>query len=155
MYEAATKATEWDTYAQTGQEHPQWDDTPDSCGDTYYLGGLISTSISDFNSGIPSVDFSISQNPIVSTSMVNFTLPASAQATIEVLDLTGRIDFPIRSTVPVSGIARINPVNVVSMTVIAVSVTALTALTAIAGFFWDCAVLLSDPRTVDVGSWSD
>jgi hypothetical protein len=91
MYEAYTKAKEWDTYAQSGQEHPLWDDTPDSCGDDYYLGGIIGTSISDFNSGLPMVSFTISQNPVVSTSMVNFTLPSATRATIEVLDITGRI----------------------------------------------------------------
>ena len=91
MYEAATKAEEWDTYAQSGQEHPQWDDTPDSCGDNYYLGGLIVTSVSDNNLGLPTVGFTISQNPVVSTANVNFTLPSATQATIEVLDIAGRI----------------------------------------------------------------
>lgn len=91
MYEAYTKATEWDTYAQTGQEHPQWDDTPDSCGDDYYLGGLIQTSVGDYNHGLPMVGFTLVQNPIVSTAMVNFTLPSTSQATIEVLDIAGRI----------------------------------------------------------------
>ncbi len=98
MYEAATRAEEWDTYAQSGQEHPQWDDTPDSCGDDYYLGGLISTSVSDYNHGIPSLGFAISQNPMVSTAAVSFTLPAASQATVEVLDITGRI-----VATPVSG----------------------------------------------------
>ncbi len=91
MWEAYDRGKEWDYYAQTGQEHPQWDDTPDSCGDTYWLGGVIETSVSDFNHGIPSVGFSISMNPIVSTANVSFTLPAASQATVEILDLAGRI----------------------------------------------------------------
>lgn len=91
MYEAATRAEEWDTYAQSGNEHPQWDDTPDSCGDDYYLGGLIETSVGDYNGGLPSVGFSISSNPVVSTATVSFNLPAATQATVEVLDIAGRI----------------------------------------------------------------
>ncbi len=91
MYEAATRAEEWDTYAQSGQEHPMWDDTPDSCGDSYFLGGLISTSVEDFNESVPSFGLSISQNPVVSNAMVNFTLPAPALATVEIIDVTGRI----------------------------------------------------------------
>lgn len=91
MYEAYTRAKEWDTYAQSGQEHPMWDDTPDSCGDSYFLGGIISTSVEDFNAGIPSLGFSISQNPVVSTSTVSFTLPSPARATVEILDITGRV----------------------------------------------------------------
>ena len=91
MYEAATKAEEWDTYAQSGQEHPLWDDTPDSCGNDYFLGGLIVTSVEDFNEAVPSFELSISQNPIVSTAMVNFTLPVATSATVEIIDVTGRI----------------------------------------------------------------
>lgn len=91
MWEAYDRGKEWDYYAQTGQEHPQWDDTPDSCGDTYWLGGVIETSVSDFNHGLPSVGLSISTNPIVSTANVSFTLPAASQATVEILDLAGRI----------------------------------------------------------------
>jgi hypothetical protein len=49
MCEAALRAEEWDTYAQRGLEHPQWDDTPDSCGDTYYLGGILGTAIEDYS----------------------------------------------------------------------------------------------------------
>lgn len=99
MYEAATRAEEWDTYAQSGQEHPQWDDTPDSCGDTYYLGGLISTSVEDHNFGIPACGLSVSENPMVSGASVTFTLPGISQATVEIIDMTGRI-----VSVPVDGI---------------------------------------------------
>ncbi|MCD4706442.1 MAG: T9SS type A sorting domain-containing protein [Candidatus Sabulitectum sp.] len=98
MYEAAFKAEEWDTCAQSGQEHPMWDDTPDSCGDDYYLGGLIVTSVENLSASVPSMDLSISQNPVVSTAMVNFTLPSPAHATIEILDIAGRI-----VSIPVSG----------------------------------------------------
>jgi hypothetical protein len=100
MYEAFTRAKEWDTYAQSGQEHPQWDDTPDSCGDSYYLGGIVTTSVEDFNSGIPSLGLSISQNPVVSTSTVNFTLPSPGFATVEILDIAGRIiSTPVNGSV--------------------------------------------------------
>ena len=89
MYEAATRAEEWDTYAQSGQEHPMWDDTPDSCGDDYFLGGLISTA--GINESTASFGLSISQNPVVSNAMVNFTLPVATSATVEIIDVTGRI----------------------------------------------------------------
>ncbi|MCK5786472.1 MAG: T9SS type A sorting domain-containing protein [Candidatus Sabulitectum sp.] len=87
MYEAAYRAEEWDI----ASEHPMWGDTPDSCGNTYFLGGLIGTSIEDFSAFVPSFGLSISQNPVVSTAMVNFTLPSPAQVTVEILDITGRI----------------------------------------------------------------
>ncbi len=96
MYEAAYKAEEWDI----ANEHPMWDDTPDSCGDSYYLGGVILTSIEDFNAFVPSFGLSISQNPVVSTAMVSFTLPAPAQVTVEILDITGRIvNSPVNDAV--------------------------------------------------------
>ncbi|MCK5036389.1 MAG: T9SS type A sorting domain-containing protein [Candidatus Sabulitectum sp.] len=88
IFEAANRAKEWDSCAQSGQEHPQWLDSPDNCGDSFYLGGLIITS---GISSIPSFGLSISQNPVVSTAMVNFTLPAPAQVTVEILDIAGRI----------------------------------------------------------------
>jgi hypothetical protein len=98
MYEAAFKAEEWDTYAQSGQEHPMWDDTPDSCGASYYLGGPIGTAIEDYSASVPSLGLSISRNPVVSTAMVNFTLPSAAQVTVEIIDVAGRI-----VSTPVSG----------------------------------------------------
>lgn len=91
FYEAATRAEEWDTYAQSGQEHPLWDDTPDSCGDDYFLGGLIGTDIEDFQGSVPQMQFFLSQNPVVSAAVVNFTLPAATHTTVEILDLTGRV----------------------------------------------------------------
>ncbi len=91
MYEAATRAEEWDTYAQSGQEHPMWDDTPDSCGDSYYLGGYYGTAVEDYSASVPSLGLSISQNPVVSTAMVNFTLPSAANVTVEIIDVAGRI----------------------------------------------------------------
>ena len=96
MYEAAYKATEWDI----ANEHPMWGDTPDSCGDTYYLGGPITTSIEDVNHLVPAMGLSISQNPVVSTAMVNFTLPTAAHATVDVLDIAGRIiSTPVNGSV--------------------------------------------------------
>ncbi|MCK5131776.1 MAG: T9SS type A sorting domain-containing protein [Candidatus Sabulitectum sp.] len=100
MYEAAFKAEEWDTCAQSGQEHPMWDDTPDDCGDDYFLGGLIVTSLESSSAFVPSMGLSISQNPVVSTATVNFTLPSPAHATIEILDIAGRIiSTPVNGTV--------------------------------------------------------
>ncbi len=91
--EAWDFAFEFDTCIEVGGsgDDPQYADDPDSCGDVYYLGGMIETSVSDYNHGIPSVGFSISMNPIVSTANVSFTLPAVSQATVEILDLAGRI----------------------------------------------------------------
>ncbi len=88
IYEAATRAEEWDT----ASEHPQWSDYPDTgCGDTYFLGGPIVTSVENFTESVPSFGLSISQNPVVSNAMVNFTLPVATSATVEIIDVTGRI----------------------------------------------------------------
>ena len=77
-----------------------WGDTPDSCGDTYFLGGLIGTSVEDFSAFVPSFGLSISQNPVISTAMVNFTLPSPAHATVEILDIAGRIiSTPVNGSV--------------------------------------------------------
>jgi len=97
MYEAAYRAEEWDI----ANEHPMWSDYPDTgCGDTYYLGGPILTSIEDSNAFVPSFGLSISQNPVVSTATVNFTLPSPAHATVEILDIAGRIiSTPVNDTV--------------------------------------------------------
>lgn len=98
--EAWDFAFTYDTCIEVGGsgDDPQYADDPDSCGDVYYLGGLISTSVSDYNHGIPSLGFAISENPMVSTAAVSFTLPAASQATVEVLDIAGRI-----VATPVSG----------------------------------------------------
>lgn len=87
MYEAATKSREWDTAG----EHPLWDDTPDSCGDTYYLGGLIETGIGDSEYPfIPStVDLTITANPVLSLSSVVFNLGSPGEVNITVYDMSG------------------------------------------------------------------
>lgn len=86
MYEAATRAEEWDT----ASEHPQWDDTPDSCGDTYYLGGLIETGIEDFGLSITG-DLTIAGNPVSSLSTVVFNLCNPGTVEISVYDMSGHV----------------------------------------------------------------
>lgn len=90
MYEAATRAEEWDSYAVSGQEHPQWDDDPDSCGDTYYLGGLIETGIEDSGLSITG-DLTIAGNPVSSLSTVVFNLCNPGTVEISVYDMSGHV----------------------------------------------------------------
>ncbi len=89
--EAADRALAWDAYAVSGQEHPQYDDDPSSCGDIYYLGGMITTGIED-GSGLtgPGVDLSCSSNPFVGAAAISFELASQTNVTLEVLDLAGR-----------------------------------------------------------------
>jgi len=99
MYEAAFRAKAWDTHAQSGQEHPMWDDTPDSCGDSYYLGGYMDTPIENNSASVlSSIELSISRNPVVSNAIISFTLSSTAYVTIEIIDVAGRV-----VSTPVSG----------------------------------------------------
>lgn len=93
FWEAFDRAKAWDTYAQSGQEHPQWDDDPDSCGELYYLGGLILVGIEDteypvhFSTG----GLTITGNPVSSVSSVDFNLGVSAEVEILVYDMSGHV----------------------------------------------------------------
>jgi len=89
--EAANRAKAWDSCAQSGQEHPQYDDDPDSCGDLYYLGGRIYTGIADETSEAPlSSGLSCSANPFTGAAVVSFELSVPMEITLEVLDIAGR-----------------------------------------------------------------
>ncbi len=93
FWEAYDRAKAWDSYAVSGQEHPLWDDTPNNCGDTYYLGGLISTSTGDSrNTSVPSaVGLSVSGNPVSSVSTVLFGLSSSGAVDIVIYDMSGHV----------------------------------------------------------------
>jgi hypothetical protein len=89
--EAYDAALTWDSYAQSGQEHPQYGDDPDSCGSSYYLGGLIPTSIGDSNGLVaPGFGLSLSANPVTSAASVIFTLETGSHIELTVFDLSGR-----------------------------------------------------------------
>lgn len=93
FWEAFDRAKAWDTYAQSGQEHPQWDDDPDSCGDLYWLGGLIQTGVGDHGESLLPVsgELAISGNPLGSVSTVAFTVGSTGQTDISVYDMSGHL----------------------------------------------------------------
>lgn len=92
MWEAFDRGKAWDYYAQSGQEHPQWDDLPDSCGELYFLGGPIVTGLEDFNFQVsPAVGFGVSVNPITTSTTVNFHMNVCAPVDLQVLDMSGRV----------------------------------------------------------------
>ncbi|NOQ23117.1 MAG: T9SS type A sorting domain-containing protein [Candidatus Aegiribacteria sp.] len=93
MYEAAYRAKEWDTKAQSGDEHPMWDDTPGGCGDSYWLGGIITTGIGDSeNPLLPlTAGLTITGNPVTSVSTVAFTLGSPGDVKIMVYDMSGHV----------------------------------------------------------------
>ncbi|MCK4806147.1 MAG: T9SS type A sorting domain-containing protein [Candidatus Aegiribacteria sp.] len=93
FWEAFDRAKAWDTYAQSGEEHPQWDDDPDSCGDMYYLGGLIEVGIDDTEHPVlPStVGFTITGNPVSSVSTIVFNLGNPGEVEISVYDMSGHV----------------------------------------------------------------
>ncbi len=89
--EAADRALAWDAYASSGQEHPQYDDDPTSCGDNYYLGGVIGTGIGDAEGpAITGFSLTCSDNPFAGPAVISFELQAGTTAELEVLDLAGR-----------------------------------------------------------------
>ena len=89
--EAWDAAYAWDAYAQSGQEHPQYDDDPDSCGSDYYLGGIITTSIGEYNGPVaPGFGLSLSGNPVNGSATVTFTLARTGNVELSVFDLSGR-----------------------------------------------------------------
>lgn len=92
FWEAFDRAKAWDTYAQSGQEHPQWDDDPDSCGDMYYLGGLIQTGIGEGDpSEMTTGGLLLAGNPLSSVSTVSFSLSSPGQASVLVYDMSGHV----------------------------------------------------------------
>ena len=97
-WEAFDAAYNWDPYAPgqggTYLEHPQYDDFPDSCGELYYLGGLIiPTGISESESPIlPSTGgLSITGNPVSSVSTIVFNLGSPGEVEILVYDMSGHV----------------------------------------------------------------
>ncbi len=100
--EAFDAALAWDSYAVSGQEHPQYDDDPTSCGSSYYLGGIIPVSIEDsYGLVTPGFGLSLAGNPVAGTANVNFTLARAGHVSLIAYDVYGRIvttlasgDFP-------------------------------------------------------------
>ena len=97
-WEAFDAAYNWDPYAPgqggTYLEHPQYDDSPDSCGELYYLGGLIiPTGIGDSESPIlPSTGgLTITGNPVSAVSAVVFNLGSPGPVEILVYDMSGHV----------------------------------------------------------------
>jgi hypothetical protein len=92
MWEAYDRGKAWDAYAQSGQEHPQWNDIPDSCGELYFLGGPIPVSIEDGTIEVnPAVGLSVSANPVSESATVSFHMNTTATARLEILDMAGRV----------------------------------------------------------------
>ena len=93
FWEAFDRAKAWDTYAQSGQEHPQWDDDPDSCGDMYFLGGLIQTGIGDEGDPFQPATggLAVSGNPLSSVSTVSFSINTPGDASVLVYDMSGHV----------------------------------------------------------------
>jgi hypothetical protein len=103
-YEAAYRAEEWDAYAQSGQEHPQWDDIPDSIGDDYYLGGLIpTTGIEGGPVEIRPASLGCAANPFTGSAVFNFTLGADTNVNLSVMDMSGRTVATLASGPMASG----------------------------------------------------
>jgi hypothetical protein len=90
--EAFDAALAWDSYAVSGQEHPQYDDDPTSCGSSYYLGGFIPVSIEDYNGlVVPGFGLTLAGNPVAGTANVNFTLSQAGHISLIAYDVYGRI----------------------------------------------------------------
>lgn len=91
--EAWDCAYAWDSYAQSGQEHPQYDDDPDSCGSLYWLGGAIPAPGIETSEGIslPIIgDLVLSANPVSNGAFIMFDLGMSTMINLTVYDITGR-----------------------------------------------------------------
>jgi len=96
--EAWDAAYAWDAYAQSGQEHPQYDDYPDSCGSSYWLGGLISTGIGEGSGPIlPSAGLFVLGNPLQASADVSFSISTPGIVDLSVFDVTGRVVATIAS----------------------------------------------------------
>ncbi len=89
--EAFDRSLAWDSYAVSGQEHPQYDDDPTSCGDLYYLGGVIPTSVVEDGIVLPaSGNLAIASNPFSGAAVFSFDLAVQAPVDLAVMDLAGR-----------------------------------------------------------------
>ena len=90
--EAFDAAYDWDPWAQSGSEHPQYGDNPDSCGDVYWLGGQIEESIEgELNSPIlSSASLTVAPNPVATTASASFRLNAGAAVNLAIYDVSGR-----------------------------------------------------------------
>ncbi len=89
--EAADRAKAWDAYASSGQEHPQYDDDPSGVGVTYYLGGVITTGISDECSPVPvEGNLSCSANPLRGSAFIGFDLADQTEIELSIMDVSGR-----------------------------------------------------------------
>jgi hypothetical protein len=89
--EAWDAAYAWDSYAQSGQEHPQYADDPTSCGSNYYLGGIITTSVEDYTGlAFPGCGLSISANPVSGSALIRFNLAQPGTVELTVFDMAGR-----------------------------------------------------------------
>lgn len=87
MAEGAIFAHDHDTSA----ENPQYDDSPDSCGENYYLGGPIPSSIVDEGGLVPFAGgLTTAANPVFGSAMFNFTLTGSFDTELVVMDISGR-----------------------------------------------------------------
>ncbi|MCK5063810.1 MAG: T9SS type A sorting domain-containing protein [Candidatus Fermentibacteraceae bacterium] len=89
FWEAADRALAWDT----SDEHPQWDDDPDSCGEQYYLGGRITVGIEDGDTPIiPSTgNLFLLSNPVLSVSTLMFSTDSPSGVEISVYDMAGHV----------------------------------------------------------------
>jgi len=104
IWEAHDRAKAWDYYAQSGQEHPQWDDLPDSCGELYFLGGPIPVGTEGgFVEVLPATGLGISVNPVNSGATVSFHMNTTAVAELQVLDLAGRVVSTVISGIVQAG----------------------------------------------------
>ena len=64
---------------------------PNSCGSSYYLGGIIPTAVEDYTGlALPDCGLSISQNPVSSSALITFNLAQPGHVDLTVFDLSGR-----------------------------------------------------------------
>ena len=91
--EAFDAALVWDSYAQSGQEHPQYDDYPDSCGSQYWLGGMVGTpGVEEGMSPVlPATGLRILGNPVPAMASVAFSLGSAGQVDLVVYDMSGHV----------------------------------------------------------------
>lgn len=84
--EAFNCSEDWDTASET----PQYDDDPDSCGYSYYLGGLIQVGIESDDLLNPVTGFGIGDNPFTTTASFNFNLTENVKVEVIIYDISGR-----------------------------------------------------------------
>ncbi|MBD3369364.1 T9SS type A sorting domain-containing protein [Candidatus Fermentibacteria bacterium] len=91
--EAFDASLAWDSCAVSGQEHPQYDDDPDSCGDLYYLGGEIpGPGVGETSGPIHMTrPLGVAPNPVTATLSASFGLASGCSAELAVYDVAGRL----------------------------------------------------------------